>query len=161
MAAGTAILHRYGVADLLIYSFERQETHCVNYAGRGRGGVDRPQQEKITVRYQLTVVEHNADALAAHEQTLSWHAYVANTSATELTLVEAVLAYRDEWLIELCLHRLKGASLSLDPLFVKRDDEVVGLTNLLSVTLRPPTLIEFVVRHKLRQNQEQLVGFLP
>ena len=43
VAAGTAILHRYGVADLLIYSFERQETHCVNYAGRGRGGVDRPQ----------------------------------------------------------------------------------------------------------------------
>jgi hypothetical protein len=42
---------------------------------------------------------HNAAALAAHEQTLGWRAYVTNAPATELTWQAAVLAYRDEWLM--------------------------------------------------------------
>ena len=45
-------------------------------------------------------------------------------------------------------------------LFVKRDDQVVGLTNLLSLAVRFLTLIEFVVRRKLKQNQEKLVGLI-
>jgi transposase len=57
-------------------------------------------------------------------------------------------------------HRLKGVPLSLDPLFVKRDDQVVGLTNLLSIAVRMLTLIEFVVRRKLKQNQEKLTGLI-
>jgi len=161
VAAGTAILQRYGVEGLLTYTFERQETRQRKYVGRGRGGAERPQQETVTVRYQLTAVERNAAALTAHEQTLGWRAYVTNAPATDLTWAEAVLAYRDEWLIERGFHRLKGAPLSLDPLFVKRDDQVVGLTNLLSIAVRLLTLVEFVVRRNLKQNQEQLVGLLP
>ena len=75
-----------------------------------------------------------------------------------LTWAHAVLAYRDEWLIERGFHRLKGVPLSLDPLFVKRDDQVIGLINLLSIAVRLLTLLEFVVRRQLKQNQEQLVG---
>ena len=44
---------------------------------------------------------------------------------------------------------------------MKRDDQVVGLTDLLSIAVRFLTLIEFVVRRQLKQNQEQLVGVLP
>jgi transposase len=75
---------------------------------------------------------------------------------TELTeAAQAVLTYREEWLIERGFHRLKGVPLSLNPLFAKRDDQVVGLTNLLSLAIRFLTLIEFVVRCKLKQNQEK------
>lgn len=161
VAAGTAILQRYGVEGLLTYTFERQETPHRKYIGRGRGSAERPQQETVTVRYQLTAVERNAAALVAHEQTLGWRVYVTNAPATELTWEQAILAYRDEWLIERGFHRLKGAPLSLDPLFVKRDDQVVGLTNLLSIAVRLLTLVEFVVRRNLKQHQEQLVGLLP
>ena len=55
---------------------------------------------------------------------------------------------------------MKGVPLSLNPLFVKRDDQVVGLTNLLCLAVRFLTLIEFVVRRKLKQNQEKLVGLI-
>ena len=64
-------------------------------------------------------------------------------------------------MIERGFHRLKGAPLALDPLFVKRDDQVVGLTNLLGLAVRLLTLVEFVVRRNLKQNQELLVGLLP
>jgi transposase len=86
--------------------------------------------------------------------------YATNAPVTQLTLEQAILTYRDEWLIERGFHRLKGAPLSLDPLFVKRDDQVTGLTNLLSIAVRMLTLIEFVVRRQLKQNHEQLTGLI-
>ena len=63
-------------------------------------------------------------------------------------------------MIEHGFHRLKGVLLSLSPLFVKNDDQVAGLTNLLSIAVRMLTLIEFVVRQKLAQNHEKLVGLI-
>jgi transposase len=161
VAAATAILHRYEVESWLTYTFERQETRQLKYVGRGRGGAGRPQQEQVTVRYQLTTVQRVTAALVAHAQTLGWRAYVTNAPLAELTWEQAVLVYRDEWRIERGFHRLKGTPLSLDPLFVKRDDQVVGLTHLLGIALRLLTLVEFVVRRNLKQNQEQLVGLLP
>ena len=71
-----------------------------------------------------------------------------------------MLTYRDEWIIEHGFHRLKGVPLSLDPLFLKNDDQVAGLTNLLSIAVRMLTLIEFVVRRKLKQNHEKLTGLI-
>lgn len=160
VTAADAILHAQAVAGLLTYAYERQEQRHTKYLGRGRGGPDRPQREVVTVRYQITAVSRQAEALAAQQETLGWRAYVTNAPTTQLTLVDAVLTYRDEWLIERGFHRLKGAPLSLNPLFVKRDDQVAGLTNLLSIAVRLLTLLEFVVRRQLKQNEEQLVGLI-
>lgn len=89
---------------------------------------------------------------------MGWRAYATNALGQDLTLHAAVLVYRDEWSIERNFHRLKGAPLSLNPMFVKRDDQIVGLTHLLTIAVRLLTLIEFVVRRALAHNQEQLVG---
>ncbi len=158
--AAETILNECKVADLLAYTFERQEKHQTKFIGRGRGGPDRPTREIVTVRYQITAVTRQEEAIAALKKTFGWRAYVTDAPAEQLTLEQAVLTYRDEWLIERGFHRLKGVPLSLNPLFVKRDDQVVGLTNLLSIAVRLLTLIEFVVRRKLKQNQEKLVGLL-
>ena len=92
---------------------------------------------------------------------LGWRAYVTDAPVDRLTLAPAVLTYREEWWIERGFHRLKGVPLSLDPVFVKRDDQVTGLTNLLSIAVRLLTLIEFVVRRNLQRHQEKLAGLLP
>lgn len=160
IAAATAILQSHAVEGLLAYTFERQETRQIKHIGRGRGGPDRPQHEVVTVRYQMSAVQRQEAAIAAHSQTLGWRAYVTNAPLAHLTFEQAVLAYRDEWLIERGFHRLKGAPLSLDPLFVKRDDQVTGLINLLSIAVRLLTLIEFVVRRQLKHNHEQLTGLI-
>jgi transposase len=85
---------------------------------------------------------------------------IVHAPADELSLEQAILTYRDEWIIEHGFHRLKGVPLSLNPLFVKNDDRLVGLTNLLSIAVRMLTLIEFAVRQKLTQKQEKLVGLI-
>ena len=112
------------------------------------------------MRYQITAVSRQAEALAALQTMLGWRAYVTDAPVDRLTLAQAVLTYREEWLIERGFHRLKGVPLSLDPVFVKRDDQVTGLTNLLSIAVRLLTLIEFVVRRNLKRHQETLAGLL-
>ena len=158
--AANVILKAHNVGDFISYTFERQEKRQSKYIGRGRGTPDRPTQEIVTVRYQITAVIRWEEALAAHRKTLGWRAYVSDLPSEQLTLEQAVLTYRDEWIIEHGFHRLKGVPLSLNPLFVKNDDQVVGLTNLLSIAVRMLTLIEFVVRQRLTQNQEKLVGLI-
>jgi transposase len=158
--AAEAILKAHDVEGLLSYTFARQEKHRTKYLGRGRGSPERPKQEIVTVRYQMNAVMRQEVAIAALQKTFGWRAYVTDTPAEQLTLEQAVFTYRDEWLIERGFHRLKGVPLSLSPLFVKRDDQVVGLTNLLSLAVRFLTLIEFVARRKLKQNHEKLVGLI-
>lgn len=158
--AATAILKAHNVEAFLTYTFERQENRETKYIGRGRGNANRPTREIVSVRYQILTVTRQEVALAAHQKTLGWRVYVSDAPAAQLNLKQAVLTYRDEWIIEHGFHRLKGVPLSLDPLFVKNDDQVVGLTNLLSLAVRMLTLIEFVVRRNLKQNKEKLTGLI-
>jgi len=153
-----AILKQHQVEGLLSYTFERQVEQQVKYIGRGRGTKDRPQQVVERVRYQITAIVRDEQAITALQQTFGWRAYVTDVPAEQLSLAEAILTYREEWRIEHGFHRLKSAPLSIAPLFVKRDDQVAGLINLLSIAVRLLTLIEFVVRRGLQRENAQLVG---
>ncbi len=156
--AAQTILHTHRVEGLLAYIFERQAEHRTQFVGRGRGAANRPQRNVEQVRYQITSVVRQEGSIAALNDTFGWRAYATEVSAERLTLQEAVLTYREEWRIERGFHRLKGAPLSLTPLFVKRDDQVVGLIHLLTIAIRLLTLIEFVVRRALKREQAELVG---
>ena len=76
----------------------------------------------------------------------------------QLSLEQAVLAYRSEYLVERSLGRLKGRPLSLTPMYVQRDDHATGLIRLLSIALRVLTLLEFVGRRQLAAEGAQLAG---
>jgi transposase len=156
--AADAIVGTHHLEGLLTYTFQRQESAQVHYVGRGRGSATRPQQVRTTVRYQITGVQENAEAIETARAEFGWRAFVTDASAEELSLAEAVEVYKDEWLIERGFHRLKGVPLSLNPLFVKRDDQVSGLISLLSLAVRVLTLIEYVVRRGLAATGGSLVG---
>ena len=59
-----------------------------------------------------------------------------NQPAEQLSLAQAVLAYRNAYLVEQSLGRLKGRPLLLTPMYVQRDDHATGLMRLLSIALR-------------------------
>jgi len=153
-----AILEKHRVEGVLSYTFERQVERQTKYVGRGRGSTERPKQVIERVRYQITAVVRDEAAIDALKQTFGWRAYVTDLPAEQLSLCDAVLTYREEWRIERGFHLLKGAPLSIAPMFVKRDDQIVGLTNLLSIAVRVLTLIEFVVRRALKCEKTQLTG---
>jgi len=156
--AAEAVLVKHRVVDLLTYTSTRESQQTVKFVGRGRGGANRQQQVSERVRYQITMVTRNEEAIANLVSTLGWRAYATNAPQERLRLENAVREYRHEYHIERGFGRLKGAPLSIAPLVVKRDDQVVGMTHLLSVALRVLSLMEFVVRRSLQQQGATLAG---
>ena len=57
-----------------------------------------------------------------------------------------MLGYRAGTCVERAFHQLKDQPLGIRPLFVHRDDQVRGLTHLLTLALRVLTLFEVLVR---------------
>ena len=74
---------------------------------------------------------------------LGWRVYATNQPKVMLPLEQAVLAYREEYLVERGFGRVKGKPLSLSPMYVQSDQRATGLVRLLSIGLRVLTLVEF------------------
>jgi transposase len=150
--AAQAILKQHRVEGLLQVSIEEQvEERAVRAYG------DRP----AGVRIERTLRLHTAvddQAVAAAVRRLGWRVYVTNHPTEGLSLSQAVLAYREEYLVEHGFGRLKGKPLSLSPMYVQSDQRATGLVRLLSIGLRVLTLLEFQVRQRLADQQEHLAG---
>jgi transposase len=118
---------------------------------------DRPATIRTARQFSISSVV-KPDTLASAIEQLGWRVYATNQAADGLSLVQAVEAYRDEYLVERNFGRLKGHPLSLSPMYVERDDHATGLVRLLSIALRVLTLMEFVVRRQLAQEGAALAG---
>jgi transposase len=79
----------------------------------------------------------------------------------QLSLAQAVIAYRGAPLFERDFARLKGQPLGLRPAYVQREDHLVGLVRLLSLALSLLTLTEFVARRSLQAENASLPGLYP
>lgn len=132
-SAAEAVLTKHRVTGRLTYTYVRESEQESQLVGRGRGGPNRKPQVIERVRYQISAVERDEEAIAQLVSTLGWRASATNAPQKRLSLGDAVREYRHESHIEQGFGRLKGVPLSLAPLFVKRDDQVVGLTHLLSI----------------------------
>lgn len=157
-AAIASVVARHGVVGLLTVGWECQETTVTCYVGRGRGGPDRPTRTQVQRRYVITSMQRNESALAARRYRLGWRVQVTNAPAPRLSLTQAVLHYRGGWSLERDFHLVKDLPLGLSPLFVWKDDQIKGLTRLLTLALRLLTLIETQVRQALEHTQQPLAG---
>ena len=127
--------------------------------------VERPVRaygtHPATVRVERTVHLHrevDEAAVRAATRRLGWRVYVTNHPEQTLTLEQAVLAYREEYLVERGFGRLKGKPLSLAPMYVQSDQRATGLIYLLSLALRILTLLEGCCRQRLADQHESLPG---
>src|SRR4030095_6017192 len=84
-AAMTRVLERHDVAGVLAGAWERHETTVTGYVGRGRGGPDHPMRTQAQVRYALTGVQRNEEAIAAQRHRLGWRVQVTNAPADRLS----------------------------------------------------------------------------
>jgi transposase len=159
--AVAAVLDEYAVEDLLKVSWEPEQTSRTKYVGRGRGGPDRPKTTEWKVRYQITSVSRIEEAIARRLERLGWQAQVTNAPVSRLSLEDAVVVYRGGWCLERAFHMIKDRPLGIRPLFVRRDDQVQGLTHLVTLALRVLTLFEVLVRRGQDQSGDQLSGLYP
>lgn len=155
------ILERYRVQDLLIVEWEVETTSVTRHPGRGRPSAQRPPITETQVRYVIRHVQRNEAAITAQRRRLGWRVQVTNAPAEQLSLAQAVVRYRGGWVLERDFRLVKDLPLGLSPLFVWKDDQIKGLTRLLTLALRLLTLIESQVRQGLRQEGKRLRGLYP
>lgn len=89
---------------------------------------------------------------------MGWRLYATNQKSVALPIDEAIRIYRQAPRIERHFHLLKDVPIGIEPLYVRRDDQIKGLVRLLSLCVRLLTLIEIVARRSLKQSEQRLSG---
>lgn len=150
--AAAAIVKHHRVADLLTLTIDEQSQER-----QVRPYRSRPARTEIVKQLTLTV---SVDETKVNEakRWFGWRVYATNQPSSTLSLSQAVLAYREEYLVERNFGRLKGKSLSLQPMYLQSENRAVGLIRLLSLALRLLTVVEFQVRRQLAEQKEGLAG---
>src|SRR5260221_11368723 len=103
-----AIIHRYRVDGLLDVQYHERfvsQRPVRRYRERAAG-------TRVECEVSLSV-QVDAAAVAQAESCLGWHVYVTNQPAEQLSLEQAGLAYRGEYVIELGFGSFKGRPLLL------------------------------------------------
>jgi transposase len=154
------VLTAQRVDGLLRITWDKQVEQTTQYVGRGRGAVHREKRVIQRTRYHITQITRQGDRIAAHCQRLGWKAFVTNAEHTRLSLQAAVLCYRNEYRVERIFNRLKSR-VHIAPLFVKLNEQIEGLTYLLTLGVRVLTVTEFVLRQSLETAQASLPGLYP
>jgi transposase len=154
------VLKDQRVEGLLHVAWDKQVEETTRYVGRGRGSVDREKRVSQKTRYHITHIVRQEDRLADLVQRFGWKAFVTNAAQERLSLQEAVLCYRNEYRVERIFNRLKSR-VHIAPLFVKRNEQIEGLTYLLTLGIRVLTVTEFVLRWSLETAQARLHGLHP
>lgn len=149
-AAVQAILKDCEVTDLIHVEYHTQTQTTAKRAYRGQAARD-------VTRVDVTVqAERDNVAYDERVRTLGWRVYVCND--LKLSLEEAVLAYREEYLIERNFNRLRGKTLGMTPLYLDSTIRIIGLIRLLCIGLRVLCIVEHTVREALRNKAEKLAG---
>jgi transposase len=151
-AAALTVLKRQRVDGLFRLTIaEQTQERAVRAYG------DRPARIEIERRVTL---QATVDEQAVQEtiRWFGWRVYATNHPPETLSLQQAVLAYREEYLVERGFGRLKGKPLSLTPMYLQSDTRATGLIHLLSIGLRILTLIEHQVRTGLAERRDKLAG---
>jgi transposase len=152
------ILAQYRVTGLLQVAWQREEQVHTRYVGRGRGGPNRPTRTERKVRYVITQVQRDEPAIQAAKYRLGWRIQVTNVPQEVLSLPHSVAHYRAGYCVEGDFRMLKGKPIGLSPLYVWTDDQIQGLTYLLTVALRILTFIQMKARDALAKEETSLTG---
>jgi transposase len=160
LAAIDHVLKAQRVEGLLGLEWEQQIERHTHYVGQGRGSAKRAQRVTEKIRSHITRIVRHEGPIADLTQRFGWKAFVTNAPKEQLSLADAVLCYRNEYHVERIFHRLKSR-LQIAPLFVKLNDQLEGLTYLLTLGVRVLTVMEFVLRRSLQNDQVQLPGLHP
>jgi transposase len=154
------VLKAHRVEGLLRVAWEKQIERTTQYVGRGRGSASREKRVIENSRYQITHIARQKATIADLTRRFGWKAFVTNAARKRLSLKEAVLCYRNEYRVERIFNRLKSR-VHIAPLFVTLNDQIEGLTYLLTLGVRVLTVTEFVLRRSLEKDQAKLPGLHP
>lgn len=153
------ILKSYEVQGLLQVVYEKDESKKTYQRTERRNGKTRKGNYTISkVYYKISGIEKITEKIENEKRRTGWRIYVTNTPADILSTEGAILCYRDEWKIEQQMHFLKDQPIGIRPLYVRKNEQLVGLTRFLTIALRVWTYLRTRVTLELQKEKRELSG---
>lgn len=124
-----------------------------------RNGIKRQGTYKTT-SYKIIIkdVRINEEMVNDMKRKLGWRLYVTNAPKKYLTFSQAYLVYRETmYVIEIGFHKIKD-HLNISPLFVREQDQIIGMTRFLMLALKILTLMTAEVRATMKKEKVVLQG---
>lgn len=160
LARAERVAQHQHVAGLFHIQVTTEVTTRRCYLQRGRPGPHTPYEDVTEQRLHLHV-QRNTEAITRAQTLCGWRIYVTNVPADRMSLAQATVYYRDQWLNERGYHRFKRGSLPALPLWLRIPARIKGLMLVLLVALQALTLMEFVVQRELAHQGDTLAGLVP
>jgi transposase len=152
------ILARHQMSSF--FAIELQQHQLTRHKGRGRPSAHSLCPEVTEAQFTF-LSQRQPHAIDQAHLLAGWRLYVTNASVTQVSLSQAVAYYREQWQLERGFHRFKQGRLPALPIYLQNDQRIQGLMFLLTIALRVFTLMEFVVRRQLSQQQRSLSQLYP
>jgi transposase len=99
--------------------------------------------------------EQNQALIEQHIDYLGYRVYLTNQKEALLPLPKAVEAYRGEYKIERRIRNLKQEVCALLPIYLQKEDRIVGLVNLLTLLLQIVSIVEYRVAQSLKEENNK------
>jgi len=145
-----SVLDKQGLTGLLEVSItEQQHTKQI------RAYKNRESRQEHWSTFELEI-SRNEQAIAKRKQLQGWQVYATTTSKEALSFENVVWKYRHQNRVESRFNDLRNKVVPLVPIFLKKDERVEALINLLMVCLKICAIVEFKVAKKLGEQKQQL-----
>ncbi len=136
----------------------RAEEHTEHATKRKYG--KRPEQAHTKVHWELHW-ELRQKELDAHKELLGWRTYATNAPQDQISPVQAIECYWQEYRIEQRFHELLNKVTALVPIFLHKENRIVALVRLLVLALKFSTLMQHQVREELEKTGQSLKELYP
>lgn len=144
------IVSKKGLTGLLQVQIIETEHHR-----KIRAHKDRAERVETWSTFEL-VITPNESAIAAKKKLQGWQVYATTVSKEKLDFESVVWKYRYQNRVERRFDDLRNKVVPLVPIFLKKDNRVVALINVLMICLKICSVIEFKVAKKLKEQEEEL-----
>lgn len=118
---------------------------------------DRPAYDKEIITYQVAIKE-NIKAIEEKKKMLGWQVYACIAPKEKLSLEQCVWKYRGQNKIESRFDSLRNKVAPLLPLYLQKENRVIGLVNLLMIALKTFSMMEYKAAKNLKKDNEKLTN---
>jgi transposase len=116
-----------------------------------KGLEDRTEQINV---FELEI-EQNQTLIEQNKEYLGYRVYLTNQNKEKLPIQKAVENYRKEYKIERRIRNLKQEVCALLPIYLQKDDKIVGLVNLLTLLLQIVSIAEYRIAQSLKEEEQK------
>lgn len=111
-------------------------------------------ERSVEIKEFTLKFEQQQELIEQHIDYLGYRVYLTNQNQVQLPLQKAVEAYRGEYKIERRIRNLKQEVCALLPLYLQKEDRIVGLVNLLTLLLQIVSIVEYRIQQSLKEEEQ-------